>query len=104
MKKSQQPNDAIDTKAKKPFDKKAKLAGKIKAKKDLIKSGGNVVNTEEVEKKPLTKIEAREKQKKLKEERRKKKDGSVFELSIQAKKVWEEVRREDCPKERQVCG
>jgi hypothetical protein len=45
----------------------------------------------------------REKQKKLKEERRMKKDGSVFELSVKAKKVWEEVRREDCPKDRQVC-
>lgn len=84
-----------------PKDKKSKLVEKMKTKKDFAKFGE--VKTEEVvDKKPLTKVESREKQKKLKEERRKKKDGSVFELSVQAKKVWEEVRREDCPKQKQV--
>ena len=42
----------------------------------------------------------REKQKKLKAERQsKKKEVSVFDLGVQAKKVWNQVRGDDCPEE-----
>ena len=41
----------------------------------------------------LNKKETREKQKKMKEFRRKTKHENVFELGVQAKKVWEEVRQ-----------
>ena len=42
----------------------------------------------------------REKQKKLKVERQsKKKEVSVFDLGVQAKKVWNQVRGDDCPEE-----
>jgi len=44
----------------------------------------------------LNKKETREKQKKMKEFRRKTKNESVFEIGQRAKKVWEEVRRDDC--------
>jgi hypothetical protein len=68
---------------------------KIRDKKEALKP--------EEKAKPMTKVEMRQKQKKLKEERRKKRDATgVFELSVQAKKVWEVVRREDCPKDKQV--
>ena len=79
-------------------NKKAKLDTKIKLKKETLKTG----QSQPAPAVAMTKIEMREKQKKTREERRKKKDGSVFELGVQAKKVWEEVRREDCPKDRQV--
>jgi len=57
--------------------------------KIFTKSGGKAVEL-------LNKKETREKQKKTKEFRRKTKNENVFELGVQAKKVWEEVRREDC--------
>lgn len=42
-----------------------------------------------------TSKEAHADQKKIKEERRKK-DHKYFELGLQAKRIWEEVRRDDC--------
>jgi len=77
----------------KSFNKEGKIfklngdeSGKSKT---FVKSGGKAVEL-------LNKKETREKQKKMKEFRRKTKHENVFELGVQAKKVWEEVRRDDC--------
>ena len=90
--------------------KKANLKAKIAGKQANFKLGHKAKpkdgeKPKEGEKpKPQTKVEMRTQQKKLKMERRKKRDVTgVFDLSVQAKKVWEEVRREDCPKDKQVC-
>ena len=47
-----------------------------------------------------TKTEQREKSKNLKEERKKKGNENRYDLSIKAKKIWEELRREDTAKDR----
>lgn len=46
----------------------------------------------------------REKQKKTREERRKKDKGSsdIFTLGQESKKIWEELRREDCPENKKL--
>ena len=49
---------------------------------------------------PETKKEQKEKSKNLKIERKKKGNESRYDLSIKAKKIWEELRREDTPKDR----
>merc|ERR1712025_473291 len=56
------------------------------------------------EKKPFEKLDkeqTREKQKKEKAERKAKKlQPEVFDIGVQAKKIWEEVRQEDCPEQK----
>merc|ERR1719383_476774 len=64
----------------------AKKLGKIKDKKAKVEL--------------LNKKETREKQKKTKEIRKKFKQEDVFDIGVKAKKVWEEVRREDCPEDK----
>ncbi len=90
----------VTTPKEKKNDKKAALQNKVKTKKDVAKGGFQVLKGPDG--KPLSKQEARKVQKKLKEERRKKKSESVFVTGVEAKKIWEELRREDCPKEKQV--
>jgi hypothetical protein len=75
--------------------KKAKVKTPTKRKSD----GGGGPNAKM--EKPDWK-EIKEKQKGLKEDRKKKASGTRYDLSVKAKKIWEELRREDCPKERQL--
>merc|ERR1712025_1381601 len=74
------------------------LTKKIKDKK-LFKK-----DKKEAEKKPFEKLDkeqTREKQKKEKAERKAKKlQPAVFDIGVQAKKIWEEVRKEDCPEQK----
>ena len=84
----------VDENGKPVKDKKAKnLTEKIANKKKELK--------DKLTKKPETaeeKAEKKEKKKKIRDERRtKKKEEGVFDISTKAKKVWEQVRREDCP-------
>lgn len=46
--------------------------------------------------------EIKEKNKALKEDRKKKGAGNRYDLSIRAKKLWEDLRREDTPKDKQL--
>jgi len=81
----------VKTKGKPSFDGKKKKFGK------------KVTNANEVQ--PvvlLNKKETREKMKQVKETRKKFKQEDVFDIGVKAKKVWEEVRREDCPEEKKV--
>ena len=51
----------------------------------------------------LDKQQTRDKQKKEKAERKaKKQQQEVFDIGIQAKKIWEEVRKEDYPEEKRL--
>jgi len=81
--------------------KKEKLKKKIIDKKKLAKDN-NKEDKEPAEK--LTKKEERTKQKQLKAERKAKKitTEGVFDIALKAKKVWEEVRREDCPDDKKA--
>ena len=84
----------VDENGKPIKDKKAKnLSEKIDQKKQALK--------DKLIKKPETaeeKAEKKEKKKKITDERKKKKkEDGVFDIGTQAKKVWEQVRREDCP-------
>lgn len=84
----------VDENGKPVKDKKAKnLSEKIDQKKQALK--------DKLIKKPETaeeKAEKKEKKKKITDERKKKKkDDGVYDIGTQAKKVWEQVRREDCP-------
>ena len=85
-------------KSTKKFDKKADLTKEIKDKKNSFKK------TNYKEKKPFEKLDkkqTRDKQKKDKEERKTKKlNSDVYTLGTQAKMIWEEVRKEDCPDEK----
>jgi len=79
---------------------------KVKVKK-VAKDGKVTKDEKKVSKKDkkkevvkLNKKETREKQKKVKEIRKKFKQEDVFDIGIKAKKVWEEVRREDCPEQK----
>jgi len=78
--------------------KKEKLTKKIKDKKLFKKKDKGE------EKKPFEKLDkeqTREKQKKEKAERKAKKlQPEVFDIGVQAKKIWEEVRKEDCPEQK----
>merc|ERR1719204_1909726 len=69
------------------------------------KKFGNKKN-ENAEKKPFEKLnkqQTRDKQKKDKNERKVKKlKEDVYNLGTQAKKLWEEVRKDDCPKEKKT--
>ncbi len=90
------PKHESKTPESKKKNKKANLEQKIKDKKASLieKKKGKPSET-------ATKSEAREKQKKLRDERRKKdKKPEVVDLSVRAKQVWEEVRREDCPEDK----
>lgn len=72
--------------------KKKKLKEKMEAKQKNLKAG-----KKEVKDKTESKIEGRKKQKELKEKRQKKtKSEDVYTLGVEAKKIWEEIRREDC--------
>jgi len=79
--------------------KKDKLNKKIKDKKLFKKK-----DKKDEEKKPFEKLDkeqTREKQKKEKAERKAKKlQPAVFDIGVQAKKIWEEVRKEDCPEQK----
>ena len=81
----------------KKFDKKDDLTKEIKDKKNSFKKTNK-------EKKPFEKLDkkqTRDKQKKDKEERKTKKlNSDVYTLGTQAKMIWEEVRKEDCPDEK----
>ena len=69
--------------------KKRKLEGdKTEAKK--------VKKTEVKEQKPEVS------KKELKIERKKKENSGRYDLSVKAKKVWEQLRREDTPKDKQL--
>ena len=85
---------------KKDFNKKSNLDQKIKDKKAGFKKGPKE------EKKPFEKLDkqqTRDKQKKDKADRKSKKlNQDVFTLGTQAKKIWEDVRKEDCPEEKKV--
>jgi len=75
--------DKLDIKEKKKkFSKDGKDKGSKKDKKKVVM---------------LNKQETREKQKKVKEVRKKFKQEDIFDIGVKAKKVWEEVRCEDCP-------
>eukprot|EP00092_Neocalanus_flemingeri_P002616 GFUD01002803.1.p1 GENE.GFUD01002803.1~~GFUD01002803.1.p1 ORF type:complete len:662 (+),score=236.91 GFUD01002803.1:62-1987(+) len=83
--------------------KKDKLEQKVKDKKVLKmkkdKKGGEKLQ-------PFVKLdkqETRDKQKKEKAERKaKKQQQEVFDIGVQAKKIWEEVRKEDCKEEKKI--
>merc|ERR1712013_817058 len=79
--------------------KKDNLTKKIIDKKLFKKK-----DKKEAEKKPFEKLDkeqTREKQKKEKAERKAKKlQPAVFDIGVQAKKIWEEVRKEDCPEQK----
>merc|ERR1711942_472273 len=86
--------------------KKEKLEGKISEKKEKIFKKKRKEDGEE--KKPFVKLdkkETREKQKKDKSERRSKKlkekggELDVYNLGVEAKKIWEELRDEEKMKE-----
>jgi len=81
--------------------KKEKLDEKIKDKKLFKKK-----DKKGEEKKPFEKLDkqqTRDKQKKEKAERRaKKQQQEVFDIGVQAKKIWEEVRKEDCPEQKKT--
>ena len=83
---------------KKDFNKKSNLNKKIKDK--TAKNGA----TGKDENKPFEKLnkqQTRDKQKKDKAERKEKKlNQDVYNLGNQAKKIWEEIRKEDCPPEK----
>ena len=87
---------------KKEFNKKSNLDQKIKDKKAGFKKGPK----DKEEKKPFEKLDkqqTREKQKKDRADRKTKKlNQDVFVLGTQAKKIWEDVRKEDCPEEKKV--
>jgi len=83
-------------------NKKDKLDAKIKRKKTIFKAKPK----EGEEEKPFEKLnkqETRDKQKKDKSERRAtKQTQDVYDIGIQAKKIWEEVRKEDCSDEKKA--
>lgn len=81
-----------------------KKKDKLKKKTFQKKDGKDSKKEEKVPTEKLTKKEERTKQKQLKAERRAKKVSSeeVFDIGVKAKKVWEEVRREDCPDEKKA--
>jgi len=84
--------------------KKAKIV-KAKGKENEKKKKFGAKSQNNDKQKPtekLSKKEEREKQRKLKGERRSKKIAAegVYELGVQAKKVWNEVREDTCPQEK----
>merc|ERR1719342_727837 len=80
--------------------KKAKLATKIADKKKSFKKKDN---KEEKPFEKLNKEQTRQKQKQEKAERKAKKlQQEVFDIGVQAKKIWEEVRKEECPSEKKT--
>ena len=89
-----------DSKNKGQNFKKKDLNQKIKNKKEHFKKGKNE------EKKPFEKLDkqqTRDKQKKDKADRKSKKlNQDVYTLGAQAKKIWEDVRKEDCPEEKKT--
>jgi len=87
--------------------KKDKLEKKVKDKKGdkkLFKKKKDKKDGEE--KKPFEKLDkqqTRDKQKKEKTERKAKKlQQDVFDIGVQAKQIWEEVRKDDCPAEKKT--
>jgi pumilio family protein 6 len=102
-KKQKQSDDSPKSKKQKPL--KEKIENKKSDLKEKIQNKGKKPEDEDEEKDPKTeaekKAEMRGKQKKLREERRKKDQGDgVFDVSVRAKQVWEELRRKDCPEEK----
>ena len=83
-------------------EKGSKLKQKIKDKKNGLKKGPK----NEEEKKPFEKLDkqqTRVKQKKDKADRKVRKlNQDVFSLGTEAKKIWEVVRKDDCPEEKKV--
>merc|ERR1712123_143306 len=84
-------------------NKKEKLDKKVKDKK-LFKKKDKKGEKDGEKKEPFEKLDkeqTREKQKKEKAERKAKKlQQEVFDIGVQAKKIWEEVRKEDCPEQK----
>ena len=81
--------------------KKAKLVNKISDKKTNLQSKGK-----KGEEKPFVKLDkqqTRDKQKKDKADRKAKKlEQSIYDIGTQAKRLWEEVRKDDCPEEKKI--
>merc|ERR550517_871752 len=82
-------------------NKKEKLGNKITDKKAKIQSKGK-----KAEEKPFVKLDkqqTRDKQKQDKASRKAKKlDQSIYDIGTQAKRIWEEVRKDDCPEEKKT--
>jgi len=99
VKSEEGPQEGKENSKGKENKKKEKLKKKIVDKKAGIEGDKEGVPAEK-----LTKKEERTKQKQLKAERKIKKVSSedVFDIGLKAKKVWEEVRREDCPDEKKA--
>jgi len=108
-KNKKRPSDANNENEEPPSKtfKKDKNTNKPKTfnKDNKGKKFGNKKN-ENAEKKPFEKLnkqQTRDKQKKDKNERKVKKlKEDVYNLGTQAKKLWEEVRKDDCPKEKKT--
>jgi len=81
--------------------KKEKLANKIADKKTKVQS-----KAKKGEEKPFVKLDkqqTRDKQRKDKADRKAKKlEQSIYDIGTQAKRLWEEVRKEDCPEEKKT--
>jgi len=100
-KKSKKPKEVGKENSEKGLHKKTKGKPGFDGKKK--KFGKRVTNANEVQ--PvvlLNKKETREKMKQVKEARKKFKQEDVFDIGVKAKKVWEEVRREDCPEQKKM--
>lgn len=89
-----------DFKAKKKFQKDPNgPKGKLKKEVGKVK----VKNEEKKENEPKDKKEERKKQKQKRLERKKKaREESVFELGVEAKKIWEKVRKKSAAMETAV--
>lgn len=84
----------------KKFDKKGPLNQKLKDKRVGLKKGNK---EEEKPFEKLDKQQTRDKQKRDKADRKAKKlNQDVYNLGTQAKKIWEEVRKEDCPEQKKT--
>ena len=94
-------NANIEKDAKIKTNKKEKLGNKITEKKAKFQSKGK--KTEEKPFVKLDKQQTRDKQKQDKASRKAKKlDQSIYDIGTQAKKIWEEVRKDDCPEEKKT--
>ena len=94
-------NANIEKDGKIKTNKKEKLGNKITEKKAKFQSKGK--KTEEKPFVKLDKQQTRDKQKQDKASRKAKKlDQTIYDIGTQAKKIWEEVRKDDCPEEKKT--
>jgi len=95
-------NDA-DKKSKKKPKGNANTIPLDKNKQKFSKAGNPISDKQKSfdgKKVLLNKQDTRKKQKEMKEVRKKFKLEDAFDIGVKAKKVWEEVRREDCPEDK----